>query len=239
MNIDYVKTPFTNNPSMTRFEGPTYNQSPNERYLAEKQKQLDLHGEKLFGETKIAKGEHLREKFLKFCNLDNTLSLIETTTKLEEDFAIMYKGKMEIVSVCFPSGWIPKEKLGKHLSAIHEPIADSEQLIRASDKLSDYMTKQSIKRWVWTITTSKNLSEYPDFEKPEVTNFENLYFRVETQTTAPIDNLTSLFFIKVEVIPLAEVWDIRILESINSMTEDVLKYKDLKKVKELLNRIEV
>jgi len=239
MNIDYVKTPFTNNPSMTRLEGPAYNQNPNERYLAEKQKQLDLHGEKLFGETKISKEEHLREKFLKFCNLDNTLSLIETTTKFEEDFAIMHKGKMEIVSVCFPSGWIPKEKLGRHLSAIHEPIADSEQLIRASDKLSDYMTKQSIKRWVWTITTNKNLSEYPDFKKPEVTNFENLYFRVETQTTAPIDNLTSLFFIKVEVIPLAEVWDIRILESINSMTEDVLKYKDLKKVKELLNRIEV
>ncbi len=36
MNIDYVKTPFTNNPSMTRLEGPAYNQNPNERYLAEK-----------------------------------------------------------------------------------------------------------------------------------------------------------------------------------------------------------
>ena len=39
--------------------------------------------------------------------------------------------------------------------------------------------------------------------------------------------------------PLAKVWDIRILESINSITEDVLKYKDLKKVKEFLNRIDV
>tara|TARA_B100001113_G_scaffold11172_1_gene8740 strand:- start:251 stop:970 length:720 start_codon:yes stop_codon:yes gene_type:complete len=239
MNIDYVKTPFTNNPSMTRLEGPAYNQNPNERYLAEKHKQLDLYGEKLYGETKISKEEGLREKFLKFCNLDTTLSLIETTTRLEEDFAIMYKGKMEMVSVCFPSGWAPKEKLGKHLSVIHEPIADSEQLIRASEKLSDYMTKQSIKRWVWTITTSKNLSEYPDFKKPEVSIFENLYFRVETQTTAPIDNLTSIFFIKVDVLPLAEVWDIRILESINSMTEEVLNYKSLTQIKELLNRMEV
>ena len=101
------------------------------------------------------------------------------------------------------------------------------------------MTKQSIKRWVWTITTSKNLSEYPDFEKPEVSIFENLYFRVETQTTAPIDNLTSIFFIKVDVVSLVDVWDIRILESINSMTEEVLNYKSLKHVKELLNRIEV
>ena len=138
------------------------------------------------------------------------------------------------------SEWLGTErKAWKHLSAIHEPIADSEQLIRASDKLSDYMTKQSIKRWVWTITTSKNLSEFPDFEKPESSIFENLYFRVETQTTAPIDNLTSIFFIKVDVLPLAEVWDIRILESINSMTEEVLNYKSLRQIKELLNRMEV
>ena len=101
---------------------------------------------------------------------------------------------MELVSVCFPSGWVPKEKLGKHLSAIHEPIADSEQLIKASDKLSDYMTKQSIKRWVWTITTSEKLSEFPEHKKPELSTFENLFFRVETQTASPLDDLTSLFF---------------------------------------------
>ena len=239
MNIDYVKTPFTNNPSMTRLEGPAYNQNPNERYLAEKYKQLDLYGEKLYGETKISKEEYLREKFLKYCNLDNALSLLEITTKFEEDFAIMYKGKMELVSVCFPSGWIPKDKLGKHLSAIHEPIADSEQLIKASDKISDYMTKQSIKRWVWTVTTSNELSNFPDYTKPELSTFENLYFRVETQTTAPIDEQTSLFFIKVDVLPLFQVWDEKILESINSMTENVLKYKGLEQIKKLLNRMEV
>ena len=144
---------------------------------------------------------------------------------------------MEIVSVCFPSGWVPKEKLGKNLSDIHEPIADSEQLIKASDKLTDYMTKQSIKRWVWTITTSKQLSNFPDYKKPELSTFEKLYFRVETQTTAPVDDHTSLFFIKVDVLPLSQVWDKRILESINSMTDNVLKYKGLEQIKELLNRV--
>ena len=101
------------------------------------------------------------------------------------------------------------------------------------------MTKQSIKRWVWTVTTSNELSNFPDYTKPEISTFENLYFRVETQTTAPIDEETSLFFIKVDVLPLAEVWDEKILESINSMTENVLKYKGLEQIKELLNRMEV
>ena len=237
MNIDYVKTPFTNNPSMTRLQEAAYNQTPNKKYLDEKQKQVDLLGEKLLGETEISKKENLIEKFQNFCNLDKGLSLKEITTKLEEDFAIMYKGKMETVSVCFPSGWIPKEKLGKNLSKIHEPVADSEQLIKASDKLTDYMTKQSIKRWVWTITTSNELSNFPDYTKPELTTFENLYFRVETQTTAPIDNLTSLFFIKVDVLPLAQVWDKKIIDSINSMSDKVLKYKGLEQIKELLNKV--
>ena len=237
MNIDYVKTPFTNNPSMTRLEGPVYNKNPDKIYIHEKQKQIDLLGEQLLGETEISKEKNLIKKFINFCNLDSDLTLSELTTKFEEDFALMYKGKMEIVSVCFPSGWVPKEKLGKNLSNIHEPIADSEQLIKASDKLTDYMTKQSIKRWVLTITTSKELSNFPDYEKPELTRFEDLYFRVETQTTAPVDDKTSLFFIKVDVLPLSQVWDKKILKSINSMTDNVLKYKGLEQIKELLNRV--
>ena len=61
---------------------------------------------------------------------------------LEEDFAVMYEGKMELGSICFPSGWKPRQKLGKSLSMIHEPVADSKKLIEASERLSQYMTKQ-------------------------------------------------------------------------------------------------
>jgi Protein of unknown function (DUF3445). len=222
---------------MIRLEEAVYNQNPNKKYLQEKQKQVELLGEELLGETQISKKENLIEKFINFCNLDKGLSLNDITTKFEEDFAIMYKGKMEVVSVCFPSGWIPKEKLGKNLSDIHEPVADNEQLLKASDKLTDYMTKQSIKRWVWTITTSNELSNFPNYEKPELTSFANLFFRVETQTTAPVDGETSLFFIKVDVLPLAQVWDKKILDSINSMSENVLKYKGLEQIKELLNKV--
>ena len=119
--------------------------------------------------------------------------MYETTLLFEEDFAIMHNGNMEVVSVCFPSGWKPRQKLGKSLSMIHEPVADSKKLIEASERLSQYMTKQKIKRWVWTITTNDQLSEYTELDKPKLTTFDNLYFRVETQTSAPIDDETSIF----------------------------------------------
>ena len=146
---------------------------------------------------------------------------------------------MEVVSVCFPSGWKPRQKLGKPLSKIHEPVADSKKLIEASERLSRYMTKQKIQRWVWTITTNDQLSEYTELEKPKITNFENLYFRVETQTSAPIDDETSIFFIKIEVLPLKEVWSKSILDSINSMSDNILNYKDLLEIKNYLNKIDL
>jgi hypothetical protein len=101
------------------------------------------------------------------------------------------------------------------------------------------MTKQKIKRWVWTITTNDQLSEYTELDKPKLTTFDNLYFRVETQTSAPIDDETSIFFIKIEVLPLKEVWSKNILESINSMSDNILNYKGLVEIKELLNRMKL
>lgn len=67
-------------------------------------------------------------------------------------------------------------------------------------------------------------------------DFENLYLRVETQTTTPLDKEISLFFVKVDVHPLTKVWSNKILESINSMSNEVLEYKNLFEIKDFLNK---
>ena len=43
MNLDFVKTPFTNNPSMVRHEGMAYNLKPNQEYLEQKKKELKIN----------------------------------------------------------------------------------------------------------------------------------------------------------------------------------------------------
>ena len=239
MNLDYVKIPFTNNPSMTRYDGPIYNKTPDKNYLSEKAKQMEYFGNSIYGETEISKTNNLLSKLIDYFDFDQPLSIKELSLKLEEDFAVMFKGKMELGSISFPSGWDFSEKLGKDLSFIHDPVADNSKLLSSSIKLSDYMCKQTIQRWVWTVTTSCELSELPKLSKPKLSTGENLFFRLETQTSTPLDNITSLFLIKVEVIPLKEVWDKKILESINSMSEDILKYKGLVKIKKLLNTIQI
>jgi hypothetical protein len=66
-------------------------------------------------------------------------------------------------------------------------------------------------------------------------NFNDLYFRVETQISTPLDDETSLFLVSVEVVKLEEVWDEKILKSVNSMSESILEYKQLTTIKDYLN----
>jgi hypothetical protein len=73
--------------------------------------------------------------------------------------------------------------------------------------------------------------------RPEKIQLENLFFRLETQISTPLDQDSSLFLVKVEVCPLQEVWSDIMLESINSMSDNVLQYKKLKNIKSYLNMI--
>jgi len=71
---------------------------------------------------------------------------------------------------------------------------------------------------------------------------EDLYFRLETQITAPlVHQESSLFLVKVETVPLAQLWvdsEKRefLLNGINTMSEEVLKYKNLQEIKTIINK---
>ena len=59
MHIDYVKTPFNNNPSMQKYSGPLLIENPRKIYLNEKLTQLSEYGADLYGESKIFKENNL------------------------------------------------------------------------------------------------------------------------------------------------------------------------------------
>ena len=235
MNIDFIKVPFSNNPSMQKYDGPLFNQRPDEKYLSEKQLQLKKYGEDLFGQTDQYESSDLNNKVSKTLGLEDTESLLETALQIEEDLAVMHNGKLEAICFCFPSGWIPGNELNSDLSKLHQPVADNDLLLKSSEKLSQHMNKQTIRRWVWNVTTVPGLSNHPSEERPVLNDFENLYFRLETQISTPLDEFSSLFLVKVDVVSLENVWDEIILESINSMSEDVINYKNLSEIKKFLN----
>ena len=226
MHLDFIKTPFTNNPSMQKYSGDLINNSPRPKYIEEKTKQISLLEPELCGETELFQNLQLLDKVSDLLKMGKFNTIKDLSIQVEEDIAIMHKGKLEAISFCFPSGWIPTKALGQDFAFLHEPVADNDLLIKSSQKLSKYMCSHSIQRWVWNVTTIK---------RPKLTSFDELYFRLETQISTPVDEETSLFLVLVEVVPLNKIWNSRILESINSMSDNVLKYKNLIEIKKYLN----
>ena len=248
MNIQHIiKVPYTTRPHMTKNDGPSYNLSPDSAYIEQKHQQLRLFGENLYGVTDQARTGNLVQRVSVYLGKHPTNHIQDLALTLEEDFAIMYNGVLSAICFCFPSSWTPKTALGKTLTEIHGPVADGDYLRQASARLAKTMTDPvlgSFKRYVWTITQVPSLSSYPAIAahyRGEELDFNSLYFRMETQTTLPLpDGATSLFFVKINVCPLKEVWSESgniILESINSMSNNILEYKNLIGIKEYLNNM--
>lgn len=239
MNID-IKIPYTTKPSMVKNYGPISTRIT-DFYYKEKLNQLDKFANDLWAISYEANQNHLIYKVSKHLGLPEKDNIVDLALCFNEDLAIMYDGILAAICFCFPSSWIPADRIGMHLSDIHRPVADNHNLVKYSDKLAKTMadpTLGSFKRQVWTLTTSSELSAHPKIPKPEISSFDKLYFRMETQTTEPLgDGRTSLFFVRVEVFPLTDIWNqygAVIKDSINSMSNAILDYKNLQEIKALI-----
>mgnify|MGYP002630935328 CR=1 FL=1 len=183
---------------------------------------------------------------IELVDFGHSSSIVNLALNFREDIAIMHKGILEAICFCYPSSWIPAERVGQSLTQIHAPVADNEILREKSQRIAESMaTQHSFRRYVWTISTTSELSNHPKLVKSEVTDsttIDELFFRTETQTTMALgDNETSLFFVRVDTMPLSQLWcDIdkrqTIVASVNSMTDSVLRYKNLSKIKEIINK---
>jgi hypothetical protein len=233
-----VKVPYTVGPDIAKYEGAAFNANPDPGYPQEKKKELELHGSHICATISNDYLHHLNA----FCGFDVNTTLPEICVKLEEDVAILKDGHLHTIGFCFPSGFYPAQKLGLSFFDMHLPVGDGETLRRSSEKVSALISKQDamFRRYVWTLTSLPSLSQLPSYTRPTPQSIEDLYFRTETQTTVGIGGDICLFFVKVNMHPLQEVWNDSekrtvIVESINSMSEAVLDYKNLGIIKEIVN----
>jgi hypothetical protein len=234
-----VKVPYTVGPDIVKYEGPAFNVHPDPVYLSEKKKELEINEHQICGSISTDYLHHLNA----FCGFNLNVSLPEICIRLEEDVAILKDGFLQSIGFCFPSGFYPVQKLGLSFFDMHLPVGDGETLRRSSEKVSALISKQDamFRRYVWTLTSLPSLSQLPSYQKPVPQSIHDLYFRTETQTTVGVDGKVCLFFVKVNMYPLVQLWDDAgkrqmIVESINSMSDVVLTYKNLHLIKEIINK---
>ena len=246
-----IRNPFDMKPVFNPCKKPSFNVNETDIVIqSQKRIELDNLGTNIWFETPTAVKENLVEKTAAKLGLFNEYDNYQVLTEcndikqlglaIEDDVVIMHKGKLEACFVAFPSSWNAGEKVGKTLAELHEPIADNEALVRASDGIMRAMTSgQSYHRYTWGISSLDGYSNHPLYEKPDFDSLDNLTFRVEHERTMTIiDKETAVFLIHVDTYPLEEVLktDFGLIKgAIDSMSESVLEYKNLVKIKRLMN----
>ena len=169
----------------------------------------------------------------------------------QEDVVIMRgvaeTAHAEAISVSFPSGWDPREKLKENFERIHEPIADNAKLLKASgNTMKALLTKGPFIRFSWSLTINPSLDNHPSSPKPEPLQawlehpnelVKHSYLRMERQTTFPMPDLErGLFSIRVYVTPLLERLGRdpslrpRLIELLESVRPEVLAYKGMAQI---------
>ena len=138
---------------------------------------------------------------------------------LQEDFVILKQNndtlRTEYLSVCFPSRWDPREKLGLDFAAIHAPVADNQMLQAAGPNMMTMaFMKQPMLRHVWLIVPAASLDQHPEKNQAWWSEaladpsplLPRLFFRIERQTTWPLPHLQrAVFFIRLMMSPLVDV----------------------------------
>lgn len=245
MPIEFpVRVPYTTAPNMVRNTSTVVNSEPRQDYIRQKHHELNLRGNDLWAQLPGA--SLLIQQATRQLGLVETSGIVNFALQIEEDVAVMHQGRLVAICFCFPSSWIPHSRIGQTLADIHTPVADGDKLRAMSQRIAQTMAdtaQGSFRRHVWTISNSGALSQHPATKsnhRPDT--IDDLWFRLETQTTMPLgDGSSSVFFVRVETEPLTVIWnDIgkrqTLLDSINSMTDAVLDYKNLHHIKELLNK---
>jgi hypothetical protein len=181
---------------------------------------------------------------------------------LQEDFVILHDEpadggsgfRTRFLSVCFPSNWSPADKLGLDFAAIHAPVADNALLQAGAHGIVDLAFRQApMLRHVWLLTPSADLPQHPDTRRlrwddalraadaVERPLLEQVFFRVERQTTLPLPALRrGVFFIRVMVAPLAQVLRCEapraseLRASLASMSPAVVAYRGMGAVRDRL-----
>ena len=242
MNIkEIVQIPYTTSPRFTPIDSVKFKDYLQEAFEERLNEYNTLLGDMSF-ESDLAVEKKLVKKTSEAMNRVSFLDIVEMGLEIPDDVIIMYKGKVEAAFVAMASSWNPRTVQGKTLAEVHQPVADNEMLVRASDGIWRSMTSgKSFHRHVWGISPLKTLSNHPRHKKPEFKNLDDLYFRIEHERTLTVDEDTAAFFIDVEVLPLKTVFHLKneyrdlIKDSINSMSENLLAYKNLEEVKEMIN----
>lgn len=181
--------------------------------------------------------------------------LLQAAMLVQEDLVIMRKESdgwhLVAASVCFPSSWILREKVGKLMHDVHAPVPGFSQGSRNAmmiERIFDnLLVDQPVERFNWSVYNDDEL--YHDdragehFPDREAVATDEYFLRVEHQTLRKLPKSDDILFtIRIHLDPI-ELLSRRtdksqlipkFIESIRVMSDDEADYKGFGEGRELL-----
>ena len=160
---------------------------------------------------------------------------------LQEDVVVMTRdrpgdgGRAAYLHVVAPSGWDPGAHAGSSFVRLHAPVPHRSPLDAAAAALVDALVARGpFVRFVWSLAPDDALSRHPRrAAPPSAVPPEDLWYRVERQTTLPVPEADAFaFLIRVYAAPLAQVVAdperrALVAAAVASMDAELLAYKGL------------
>ncbi len=136
---------------------------------------------------------------------------------VQEDLCLMHRTDsgwhLESASLCFPTRWRLRDKIGSHVTALHGPVAGYATALAARvDSLFDRLGEDPVWRRNWFLHTDPTLFQ-PDQPPagdpliPAARVFDDLYIRSERQTLRRVhtEDEWILFTIRVQIARLGQL----------------------------------
>jgi hypothetical protein len=172
--------------------------------------------------------------------------------EIQEDLAVVSFSEdasrhwLSAAHVCLPNGWSPEEKIGRSFAAIHEPVAEMQDMKRRGDQLAVAMlaATDGLVRFAWGVTFDDELNHHPDppagLRRLTAFDPENpcAFVRAERQTIWGLRRVNAaLFTIRTYLYDCATIPHRQELAAaIESMTPASLAYKGLTASRDALLR---
>lgn len=205
-----------------------------ESAFIQKEKKLALNSQRCFLE------QNNPEEFYEICknfiteNYPIELtgnSYREVAEEIDEDLLIHRidneKDYVSSIHACFPSSWLPEEKIGKSFEEVHAPVPMN---LKNSKKLVEAIVFGGMfERFVWSIIYEKKYNFHPSFNckkfDPENPEF---YIKVERQVTVgfPKEKFC-LFILRQYLIENKEIDKNSLFLAIENMNDIQKSYKSL------------
>ena len=155
-----------------------------------------------FPDIYIREGDELRivptDRTISVESVSTTPPLVTASRLVQEDLVLMRRGengwRLAAASLCFPSSWDLREKFGRPLADIHEPVPDFGRGTRAAgliERMFDNLQGQAVVRFNWS------LQAVPDLYHP-LTNAQRDVRATARPPHFPSEDPVATAFIRVE-----------------------------------------